>query len=85
MQLNVILIVLFLLSLRDLILWIPTYVIVKFQSIINPFVLHQVMHPIDACEHEMGISSQDPELTVLLAFTKREMDLHQSLKNCRLC
>lgn len=43
------------------------------------------MDAVDACEDEIGVSSQDPELALLLAFTKGEMDLHQSLKNCRLC
>lgn len=41
---NVIYIWLFPPSPKDMMLWIPTWVIVNFHNIINPFVLHQVMH-----------------------------------------
>lgn len=50
----------------------------------NPFVLHQGMHAIDARDDERNFASQDPELATLLAFTKGEMELYQSHKNCRL-
>lgn len=86
MQLNVIFILLHLLSVKDMILWMPAWVIVNFQSIVNAFVLHQVMYATEVWEDERRITSQDPELAILFAITKGKIELHQGLQKLQaLC